>query len=420
MLAGKKVIYSVPLYTKGKKQIPVETKVVLGKWDGKNALYGISRDISARLKAEKKIRSSKARWQFALESSGDGIWDWRTQTNKVFFSTQWKKMLGYEESEISDSLDEWKKRIHPKDIKEVEFNLDAHLKGKTSIYQNEHRLLCKNGKYKWILDRGKIINRDAKGNPERIIGTHTDISARKYVENSMTQALQKEKELNELKSQFVSMASHEFRMPLATMIMAAETLELHWNKMSKEEITVKIERIKNNVKFLKNIIEKTLNLSRLQSGKLKFVPVKTELNQFIKEIIKHLKPTYNSHKINYNGTKVPLNLEIDRQMMKQVINNLLTNSFKYSEAGTIVEVNVSTGDSTVLIKITDEGIGIPESEKNNVFEAFQRCSNVGNIHGTGLGMTLANQFVQHHSGNISFKSEINKGTTFIITIPNYS
>jgi PAS domain S-box-containing protein len=129
---------------------------------------------------------SDQRWEWALESAGDGIWDWDTRTDEVFFSKHWKSMLGYEDDEISGHFDEWDKRLHPEDRKHAHKLLDDHLCGKTPHYECEHRLHCKDGTYKWILTRGKVIERDDEGKPLRVIGTHTDITKRIKFEDERT------------------------------------------------------------------------------------------------------------------------------------------------------------------------------------------------------------------------------------------
>ncbi|MBN1819926.1 MAG: PAS domain-containing protein [Prolixibacteraceae bacterium] len=130
-------------------------------------------------RTKKELQESEERWQFALEGAGDGLWDWNTKTSEVFFSKQWKKMLGYEDHEINNNLDEWDKRVHPDDKEKTYSDLNRHFSGETSVYINEHRLLCKDGSYKWILDRGKVISRLEDGSPLRVIGIHSDISERK-------------------------------------------------------------------------------------------------------------------------------------------------------------------------------------------------------------------------------------------------
>lgn len=118
----------------------------------------------------------EARWRAVLEATNQGVWDWDATTNKVFFSPVWKVMLGYTEAEIGDSLDEWASRLHPEDWERVQADVQRHLRGETPFYENVHRVCCKDGSYKWILDRGRVVERDDRGKPLRLIGTHTDVT----------------------------------------------------------------------------------------------------------------------------------------------------------------------------------------------------------------------------------------------------
>lgn len=136
-------------------------------------------------KNRKALNISEERWHFALEGSGDGVWDWNPQTNKVFYSKQWKLMLGFEDHEIENKLEEWEKRVFPEDIERTTKLLNKHINGETPVYISEHRLLCKDGSYKWILDRGKIMVWNEDGKPIRFIGTHSDISERKEAQEKI-------------------------------------------------------------------------------------------------------------------------------------------------------------------------------------------------------------------------------------------
>ncbi|MEA5452987.1 PAS domain-containing protein [Leptolyngbya sp. CCNP1308] len=142
----------------------------------------VAADISDRKQAEADLRASEARCQFALEGPGDGVWDWNLQTNALFLSRQWKAMLGYGEDEIGNSLDEWSSRVHPDDLEQCYAILQRHLNGETPIYRDEYRICCKDGGYKWVLDRGKVVEWTETGEPLRAIGTISDISDRKQME----------------------------------------------------------------------------------------------------------------------------------------------------------------------------------------------------------------------------------------------
>lgn len=146
---------------------------------------GVVSNITERKKAEEALKESEERWQFALEGAGDGVWDWDLETNTYYRSRRWKEMLGFREDEIGNSPEAWVDLIHPDDILQSDEELNRHLAGLSPIYSSEHRFRCKDGSYKWILDRGKIIQRDAKGNPLRMIGTHADVTARKQAEEAL-------------------------------------------------------------------------------------------------------------------------------------------------------------------------------------------------------------------------------------------
>jgi two-component system, sensor histidine kinase and response regulator len=148
-------------------------------------LIGIIRDITEIKKAEAALRDSEARWQFAIDGSGDGIWDWNIVTGKVFFSRRWKAMLGYAEDEIGDALNEWSDRVHPDDFSNSLKVIEAHLKNQTPDFVLEYRMRVKDGSWKWILDRGQVIERSSDGSPMRVVGTHTDITARKVAEDEL-------------------------------------------------------------------------------------------------------------------------------------------------------------------------------------------------------------------------------------------
>ncbi len=153
--------------------------------------------LDARDASEQALRESEYRWKFAIDGSGDGLWDWHVAENTVYFSLRWKQMLGYSENEIGSELDEWTTRIHPEDKAEVLACFQNHLDGKTPAYSSERRALCKDGSFKWILDRSLVVSRDEDGKPLRVIGTHSDISERKQVVMAMiekSEALRKHSE----------------------------------------------------------------------------------------------------------------------------------------------------------------------------------------------------------------------------------
>lgn len=152
------------------------------------ANHQLAKEVAERKRTEEVLRESEQRWQLALRGNNDGIWDWNVKTNEVFFSARWKEMLGYEEYEISNKLDERVTRVHPNDVESVTKAVQDHFAKITPFYINEHRVLCKDGTYKWVLDRGQALW-DENGNVVRMVGSHTDITERKQAEEALSNLL---------------------------------------------------------------------------------------------------------------------------------------------------------------------------------------------------------------------------------------
>ncbi|HNH35240.1 MAG TPA: PAS domain S-box protein [Rhodocyclaceae bacterium] len=157
--------------------------------DGRLLGYrGTDKDVTERRIAETNLREAERRWIMAIEAAGHGVWDWNLDSGRIFFSPAWKAMLGYAEDEVGDTVDEWTTRVHPDDLARAEEDLETHLRGESPAYRNEHRLRCKDGSFKWILDQGMVTERHADGRPRRVSGTHTDLTWRREVSERLRES----------------------------------------------------------------------------------------------------------------------------------------------------------------------------------------------------------------------------------------
>ncbi len=198
-------------------------KVILNQAGKPVLLKGTIQDITERKLSETKAQYIEDRWKFAIEGNGDGLWDWDIRTNTVYYSDQWKRMIGYEPHEIEDTLETWSSRIHPDDIAEAYHQIDLHLKNEIPLYSHEQRIRCKDGSYKWVLDRGRVIEWDQNGKPVRMVGTNNDLTQRKKYENTI---LEKQKSLNDAQK-ISKTGSWEFELITNDIIWSEETYNIY-------------------------------------------------------------------------------------------------------------------------------------------------------------------------------------------------
>lgn len=238
----------------------------------------------------------------------------------------------------------------------------------------------------------------------------------KQAEAEVRKALEKEKELNELKSRFVTIASHEFRTPLSTILSSVSLISKYNEMGEKEKIDKHIQRIKSSVSNLTGILNDFLSLSKLEEGIISNNPSLFNLHSLAVEINEELTPALKTNQVitcKHNGLE---DVYLDKNILKNILLNLLSNASKYSGEGTIV-LDMSVSHKEINITVKDEGIGIPESDIQFLFTRFFRAHNAGNIQGTGLGLNIVKRYVELLDGNISVESKLGIGTTFKVNIP---
>jgi PAS domain S-box-containing protein len=246
-----------------------------------------------------------------------------------------------------------------------------------------------------------------------------DITKRKQAEEELRKTLEKEKELNELKSRFVSMTSHEFRTPLTTILSSSELLEFNRYRWTEEKQLTHLHRIQNAVHHLTQLLNDVLTLSRAEAGKLEFKPSPIDLVPFCRELVEELQPSgVPTHEITFTheGNDATVTV-LDQRLLRHILGNLVSNAIKYSPEGSTVEFSLTQRSDRVLFKIKDYGIGIPAEDQPRLFESFHRAENVGTIQGTGLGLAIVKQCVDLHGGEMTVESVVGKGTTFVVSLP---
>jgi PAS domain S-box-containing protein len=238
-------------------------------------------------------------------------------------------------------------------------------------------------------------------------------------QEEVIRALKKERELNNMKSQFVTIASHEFRTPLATILSSASLIGRYTKNEDEEKRQKHVLRIKSAVTNLTEILNDFLSIGKLEEGRVQSIPVSMKLEEFSMGLIEEIKGLCKESqqiKFKYDGIQ---EVWLDKQLLRNVLFNLISNAIKYSDAGKCIHFQINAGESTVTIVIRDEGIGIPLADQAHIFERFFRAHNAGNAQGTGLGLNIVQNYIDLMGGKVSFDSEVGVGSTFHIELPNH-
>ncbi len=248
------------------------------------------------------------------------------------------------------------------------------------------------------LDRSKAIERSA---------------------NQMRKALEKERELNELKSRFISITSHEFRTPLTTIMGSTELLKHYGEKLNTERKQVHFDRIQSSVEHMINLLEDVLLIGKIDANKVTCHPTNFDLIVFCQNLVEEIEVGIDESKyqivLSQEGSDSQVYM--DERLLKQILTNLLSNAIKYSPSGGIVQFKLNCQTDKSILQIQDRGIGIPEQDLPQLFELFHRANNTDNLPGTGLGLSIVKRLVDAHNGNIQVESQVGVGTTFTVTIP---
>lgn len=235
--------------------------------------------------------------------------------------------------------------------------------------------------------------------------------------NDLSAALEKEKELGELKSRFVSMASHEFRTPLTTILSSLSLVTKYGEINEKEKQDKHINRIKSSINDLTDILNDFLSVSRLEEGKIECVEEEFNIKEFISEIVREMKPLSKEQQmILYHHTGKET-VSLDKKLLKNILFNLISNAIKFSPEGKPVEITSVCSDTEVKLFVKDKGIGISEKDQEHLFERFFRGHNASHIQGTGLGLNIVSRYVGLMNGTVNIASKENNGTSFMITLP---
>lgn len=386
----------------------------------------------ARRRAEQALGESEARWQFACDGSGDGLWVWNAATDEVYRSRQWKAMLGYAEDEIEDTIKAWDALIHPDDHQRVYTELNKHFVGRTPQYMCEYRVRCKDGTYKWILDRGRVISWSDDGRPLRLVGAHTDISETKRAEEGRLEMerqsmyAQKRESLSAFASNIAHDCNDLFAALAGNLEMALESLP------DGSSVRPRLEQAAQAARRGSDLAKQML----AYSGKAELLTRSIDLNQVIEAKIKLLGASL--------GRNVTLELRLDDRLpsvaadpeqIEQLLGNLVANASEALEGrGGVITLRTGSGEfgddelsrsrleerpapgRFVHLSVEDTGVGMNQETIDRIFDPFFTTRAMRR----GLGLPAVLGIVRAHRGAIFVDSKAGEGTAMRVLFPALS
>jgi len=368
---------------------------LVGHWNTQQELKSTQADLAAQCE----------KLGLVLEGTRVGTWDWKIPGGQVEFNERWAEIAGYKLRELEPAdIGTWTRLCHPDDLIRSGRLLEKVFSGEAAYYDCECRMLHKNGSWVWVWDRGKVTEWSPDGKPLRMLGTHTDITEKR--------------QMMEIKNRLVSMASHEFRTPLATIRLAADLLVTRRNMLDEAGIGRALQTILSTTDYMTGIVTDVLDLSAItrdgQTEALSEFPLGDFLRQTAAEF--HIaKPDAGVLAFEWDGT--PVACTGIPALLKRAVNNLLDNAVKYSPPGNPVVLRLRQEGNEAVIQVEDQGMGIPEEEVAFLHDPFFRASNTVGIPGTGLGLAIVAEAMQRIGGKIECSRRDGGGTIFTLRLP---
>ena len=378
-------------------------------------------EFSARSKlaeAYGQIEAAEAKYRSIFENAVEGIYQSTVQGTFTSMNPALANLLGYDSPEIAIEAVRDIAALYVEPERRAQFRSLLVTEGQAIGFESE--IYRVDGSTTWIVENARAVYDDS-GRLDSYEGTVADVSPRKAAEVEIRRALEAEKELNQMKSQFVSMTSHEFRTPLTTILASAEALEHYGDRWGPDKSRNYLRRIQTMVHHLTELLESVLVLGQADSGRLRFCPLPIDLEAFCTGLVEEMSMNLKAHQsiefqvVNRSAAAAALNL--DEKLLRHILSNLLSNALKYSPENGRVQFRLIYTQETVRFLVQDAGIGIPAADRDRLFESFHRAKNVGTIPGTGLGLAIVKRSVDLHGGHIHVDSTEGLGTTFIVTLP---
>ncbi len=429
-----KSIMSIPIFIESRfwGSLSIDSINEVRQWskDDESILRVAAESIGValhRMSAISSLYENEQMLKFALDASGDGIWTFTIPDNQVYFSNELKKLVKFEHMSSENNFEFWVDHVHPEDRSEALEAMDRHLKGEDPIFANEHRFLCGDGQYRWMLDRGKVLRWNKDGSPLQIFGTYSDIHLRKETEQKIIELNEqleqkvedRTKQLRESVMELESFSysiSHDLRAPVRAIDSFAKILADDEEQKLSDEGKRLLKTIRSNTARMGRMIDDLLQFSRASRAEIK--KIHFDMNTLTAKV---LDESLDGEKQRFFETVIhPLPAaDGDPSLIRQVLVNLVNNAVKFTRGNEIasIEIGGSVKDGECIYFVKDNGVGFDMRYVDKLFGVFQRLHSASEFEGTGVGLAIVNRILQKHSGRIWVESVVSVGTTFYFSIP---
>jgi PAS domain S-box-containing protein len=383
--------------------------------DGTISKMAMIQDITERKKTEEALRESQERLELAMEGAELGMWDWNIQTGELIFNQRWAEMLGYSRDEIRPHIDSWENLLHPDDIDRVREVLNRHLEGLTQSYELEYRNKAKSGEWRWVLARGKVVQRDGDGRPLRATGTRLDITDRKRAEELLRERTEALERSNRDLEQFAYVAAHDLREPLVAVGAYLKLLERRCAASFDADAHKFLSRAIETTLRMDGVIQSLLAYARIGSDSLSLEP--TDCEAVLKNALSNLHSAIKESGATVTSEALPT-LMADASQILQLFQNLISNALKFrGDKPLRIHVGCTRREGEFQFCVKDNGIGIEPPYFERIFRIFQRIQTDSGRPGTGIGLANCKKIVECHRGRMWVESEPGAGSTFFFTLP---
>jgi PAS domain S-box-containing protein len=395
-------------------------------WTLRRTVRARTRALSSALAEQQRltdvIQSNEGRLAFAMDVIGEGVWEWDLETDQIRASTRWAGSFGYRPEEAPTSYATWMSYVHPDDRDRVAAAARAHINGLTPRFESTYRVPRKGGDWIWVVDRGRVVRRDAAGKPTRMVGALKDITVQLAAERALHEAKDAAEATSRAKSAFLATISHEMRTPLNAVIGTATLLEHTPLNEDQREL---LRLLKRSGDSLLTVVNDVLDFTKIEAGRIELDERPFNLQEAVRDSVSLVEHVARQKELRLEMHFAPQTagwFHGDDTRLRQILLNLLSNAVKFTERGGVgIDVGVDeASDERVRLRtaVTDSGIGIPADRLERLFQPFSQVdsSTTRRFGGTGLGLAISQRLAELMGGTIEVETVDREGSTFTLRV----